>query len=110
MQEQKPYQSIDAFQTAQYLQTNYNVPILDLRDKEFFDQSHFENATWIKLENLDKLCKLHSDEEKTLPILVHCGAGVRSPKASQSLVENGFTNVICSSEGYKTIQTEIYKL
>jgi rhodanese-related sulfurtransferase len=99
------FQSLSAAEIVEYMQADPNVPILDFRDKEFYDDSHFEHAIFMKLENLDKFIKSQSADQKFQSLLVHCGAGVRSPKASQILAENGFTNIICATEGYKKIKT-----
>jgi rhodanese-related sulfurtransferase len=104
------FQTLYAKQTAEYINSNPNTSIIDLRDKDFFDQSHFDNATFVSLNSIDEFAENFTESEKSQPIVVHCGAGVRSPKASQFLVDNGFTNIIFATEGYKVIKGEISKL
>jgi rhodanese-related sulfurtransferase len=97
----KTFHTLDANQSVKFLLANPNVAILDFRDKEYFDLEHFANATLLRLEDLATFIKT-ADKSETY--LVHCGAGVRSPQASKILVEAGFQNIYCATEGYRKIK------
>jgi rhodanese-related sulfurtransferase len=97
---------LNVTQTVEFLKANPEVVVLDFRDKEFFNLEHLPNATFLKLEELDDFIK---SDSKSKVYLVHCAAGVRSLKASQILVDNGFENVYCAMEGYRKIKEELEK-
>lgn len=99
------FQRLNALEAKRYIMENPNATILDFRDKEFFDEDHFDNAIFMQLEMLDRYISNASIQDKSKEVLVICGAGVRSPKASQILVENGFEKVLCSMEGYRIIKS-----
>jgi hydroxyacylglutathione hydrolase len=100
------FHSLNVTQTVEFLKSNPEVTILDFRDKEFFDLEHLPNATFLRLEELDGFIQ---SADQCKDYLVHCGAGVRSPKASQILVDNGFDSVYCAMEGYRKIKEELQK-
>jgi rhodanese-related sulfurtransferase len=85
---------------------------VDVRTKkEFEDVGHHKEAVNVEFfSSMGPPPVLNSDflssilkkfPEKDCPILVGCAAGGRSAKASQLLVENGYTNVADLKGGFK---------
>lgn len=76
--------------------------ILDVRTPDEFSESHIENAINIPVqvlaENLNQL-------DKSQPIITYCAAGVRSEKAKEILLQNGFEAY--NGGGFQTLQSKL---
>lgn len=68
-----------------------NYQVLDAREKEEYEVSHLQNATWVGHEtfNLKSVAKL----DKKKPVLIYCTVGARSEKIGKILQKEGFTRV-----------------
>ena len=74
-----------------------DLVIVDVRSKEEFDSGHFDGAINIPVDVLkDRYVELDTSS----PILVYCGLGYRSIRASNILVEKGY-EVFNLEEGYQ---------
>ena len=72
--------------------------LLDVRTPKEFQEGHLPNATLIPTTELSKrLNELPAD--KTQPILVYCGTGIRSSKAAHMLYRSGYKDVYNLSGG-----------
>jgi parallel beta-helix repeat protein len=90
------YIDVTVSQANAMIDTNPHLVILDVRNQSEYDTWHIRNAKLIPIWNLtQRLGELN----KTAEILVYCREGVRSAKASQILVSNGFLNVYNMLEG-----------
>jgi len=84
--------------------------ILDVRNKNEYDEAHIEGAVLIPVSTLeDRLDELPHDK----PIIVYCRSGNRSAAAASILVENGFNEVYDMGgitewigKGYPTVSEE----
>ncbi len=69
-----------------------NATVLDVRETTEFAAGHIADAKHISLKELpDRLKELNKFKEK--PVLVNCQGGVRSSKACELLIKNGFSKV-----------------
>jgi len=74
------------------------VLLLDVRTAKEFQDGHIPSATLLPIAELPKRLKeLPSD--KTQPILVYCGTGIRSSKAAHLLYQHGYKDVYNLSGG-----------
>lgn len=79
---------------------NGEAVIVDVRDKDEWDQGHIANATHlsrgiIELEIEDKF------PDKNALIICHCGGGGRSALAADNLQKMGYKNVRSMAGGLK---------
>jgi phage shock protein E len=78
-----------------------DVTILDVRRPEEFAEGHISNAVNINWQNPEEFKTKAAQLDKTKPVYVYCLAGVRSEKASDWLLSNGFKNVVGLDGGIK---------
>jgi len=84
------YTSLTVDGAKSLIQENTDLVVLDVRTKEEYESGHLQNAILIPVSELqDRLAELDKDKK----ILVYCKAGIRSAKASEILVNNGFGSV-----------------
>src|SRR5262245_23942602 len=75
------------------------MTVLDVREKDEWDEGHLEGATFIPRGFLEqKIEKAVTD--KDTPIIVYCAGGTRSAMAAKSLKELGYTNVVSMIGGF----------
>jgi len=68
-----------------------NWKVLDCREKEEFEVSHLEDATWVGYNNY--VPKRNKSIAKSDTILVYCSVGYRSEKIGERLKKQGYENV-----------------
>lgn len=78
--------SVSVEQAVRLMQ-NPPITILDIRDREEFEQGHMQNAIHGGLEDLDAVAASHPLGD---PLLIVCAAGVRSAYAAKYLRANGY--------------------
>ena len=84
-----------------------DIVILDVRTEEEFNVEHLEDAINIPLQDLPwKFVEL--DKKKT--ILVYCKNGNKSAQASQTLVNNGFSNIYHLEGGITSWKNEHFPI
>lgn len=69
---------------------NENAILVDVREKDEYDERHLDNAINAPYTKVVELLK---DYDKDTPIIVYCRSGNRSAKAYQSLQDAGYTNL-----------------
>jgi NADPH-dependent 2,4-dienoyl-CoA reductase/sulfur reductase-like enzyme/peroxiredoxin family protein/rhodanese-related sulfurtransferase/TusA-related sulfurtransferase len=80
--------------------------LLDVRTPEEYALGAIEGAVNIPVDELrDRLAELPQDKK----IIIYCAVGLRGYLASRILTQNGFTNVVNLSGGYKTYKTVMQK-
>ncbi len=79
--------------------------VLDVRDKEEYDQGHLESAVNISRGTLEMRVR---DEipDKDTPIVCHCLAGNRGALAADTLRRMGYNNVVNIAGGLNAVQGE----
>ena len=87
----------DAAQTAK---SSSDAVIVDVREKDEFDEGHIPDAVhlsrgMLELEIEDKF------PDRNTTIICHCGGGGRSALAAESLQKMGYKNVRSMAGGFK---------
>src|SRR5215813_2930292 len=81
------------------LKTQDGFVLLDVREKEEWDEGHLPGAIFLPRGFLEvKVEKTVTD--KDTPIIVYCAGGVRSALAAKSLQDLGYQNVVSMAGGY----------
>jgi len=76
-----------------------NVFILDVRTPEEFEKGHLKGAYNISHDQLEARIN-EINVYKDAKVLVYCGSGIRSRKATITLYKNDFTDIFHMYEGY----------
>ena len=85
---------------AQKAKSSNDTVIVDVREKDEFDESHIPDAVnmsrgTLELEVEDKF------PDRNMTIICHCGGGGRSALAAESLQKMGYKNVRSMAGGFK---------
>jgi rhodanese-related sulfurtransferase len=85
---------------AAHKMQNAEAVIVDVRDKEEWDEAHIPNAIHLSRGTIEL------DIEEKVPdpnavVIVHCGGGGRSALAAESLQKMGYKNVRSMAGGMK---------
>lgn len=90
--EKAMYKQITANEAKRIMDSGADFVILDVREKEEFDEGHIPGAILIPYTEIEATAeKILPDKDKQ--ILVYCRSGRRSKIAAESLLELGYTNV-----------------
>lgn len=82
--------SITPAEVYEIITNNEDYVILDVRTLDEYNEGHLDKALLIPVDKLkERLGELPKDK----PIIVYCRSGVRSNKAANILIENGFTGI-----------------
>lgn len=84
----KSYETISSEKAFKMM--NDDVIILDVREKEEYNNGHIKNALNIPLDNI---ISEEIDIDKNKTILVYCQSGNRSKTASSKLASLGYENI-----------------
>jgi phage shock protein E len=90
---------ISPHDAAEKMKSN-NAVMIDVRDKEEWDEGHIPGATHMSRGTIE------FDIEEKVPdpnamIICHCGGGGRSALAAESLQKMGYKNVHSMAGGFK---------
>src|SRR5258708_13105459 len=85
---------------AERLVAEGGVLILDVRTAKEFQGGHLPNATVLPVQEISKRIR-ELPADKTQPILVYCGTGIRSSQAAHLLYRNGFKDIYNLSGGLR---------
>ncbi len=91
-QQSDAYENITAASFADKIKAKSNAQIIDVRTPEEYTSQHIDNAQNINWNGNDFEAKA-SKLDKKQPVFVYCMVGGRSKKASDKLVEMGFSKV-----------------
>ena len=91
-QKNDAYQISGALDFAEKIKTTPNPQIIDVRSPEEYASQHLDNAKNINWNGNDFESKVATLDKKQ-PVFVYCMVGGRSKKASDKLVEMGFSKV-----------------
>ncbi|MCS6991390.1 MAG: rhodanese-like domain-containing protein [Chitinophagales bacterium] len=92
------YHNISSREAARLMQSSH-VIVLDVRTPEEYAAGHLPKARLINFYDKDFAEQLEKlDKSKTY--IVYCKAGGRSSKASQLMIEKGFTSVYNLEHGF----------
>lgn len=82
--------SITPAEVYEIITNDEDYIILDVRTQDEYNEGHLDKALLIPVDDLEKVVDKLPKEK---PIIVYCRSGVRSRKAAEILVENGFSEV-----------------
>ena len=82
--------SISPAEVYEIITNDEDYIILDVRTQDEYNEGHLDKALLIPVDDLEKVV---DELPKEKPIIVYCRSGVRSRKAAEILVENGFSKV-----------------
>ena len=100
----KKITEISPTDAATKTKSSSDTVIIDVRDKDEFDESHIPDALQmsrgtIEFEVEDKF------PDRNTTIICHCGGGGRSALAAESLQKMGYKNVRSMAGGFKAWKT-----
>jgi molybdopterin/thiamine biosynthesis adenylyltransferase/rhodanese-related sulfurtransferase len=78
---------------------NNGVALLDVREKEEWDEGHLPGATFLPRGFLEVRVEKEVPE-KSKPVIVYCAGGTRSAYAAKTLQDLGYTDVVSMAGGY----------
>jgi molybdopterin/thiamine biosynthesis adenylyltransferase/rhodanese-related sulfurtransferase len=93
IQETKPVEA------AEFLKSNRQARLLDVREKNEWDDGYVPGATHLPRGFLESRVE-ESVPDKETPLVVYCAGGMRSAFAAKTLQEMGYTNVLSVAGGY----------
>jgi len=89
---------VDASQAQELLAQN-SLAVVDVREREEWDEGHFPRAVHVPRGNLESRIEGVVPDKKR-QVLVYCAAGNRSAFAAKTLVELGYENVASLAGGF----------
>jgi molybdopterin/thiamine biosynthesis adenylyltransferase len=75
------------------------IALLDVREKEEWDEGHLPGATFLPRGHLESRAE-KVVPEKTQPVIVYCAGGSRSAYAAKTLQDLGYKDVVSMAGGY----------
>ena len=87
------YTSIDAETAMEMMDGTEEVLILDVREREEYDEGHIPNAILFPVGSITKESAPQVIPDPDTTVLVYCRSGNRSKTASQTLADLGYTSV-----------------
>ena len=75
-----------------------DVVIIDVRNKDSYEEAHIANAMHLSTTKLQQYC---GTWDKQRPILVYCYHGTSSRSIAQHLVERGFKKIYSLIGGFE---------
>jgi rhodanese-related sulfurtransferase len=96
----KNIQEMSVAEAAEFIQTNPQVPVIDVRETEEYDNGHLPNALHLS-KGLIELQIEQVAPDTDAEILLYCGGGFRSALAADNLRKMGYTKVISMDGGFR---------
>ena len=90
--EENTYQQITQEEAKNMMDTQEAI-VLDVREQDEFDAGHIPGAVLLPVGTITKDTAAAVIPELDSVVLVYCRSGNRSKKASQALVELGYTGI-----------------
>ena len=90
--EENTYQQITQEEAKNMMDTQVAI-VLDVREQDEFDAGHIPGAVLLPVGTITKDSAAAVIPELDSVVLVYCRSGNRSKKASQALVELGYTGI-----------------
>ncbi|MCR4676695.1 MAG: rhodanese-like domain-containing protein [Sphaerochaetaceae bacterium] len=91
--EEASYRQVSAAEAKRLMEVESSYVILDVRTQEEYEESHIPGAVVLPYDEVPSRAQDLLKDKNQL-ILVYCRSGNRSRKASQSLVNLGYKNVV----------------
>lgn len=90
---------IDVKQAAQQSEQEPDLQVIDVREKNEWDEGHIPGARHVPRGYLELRIE-NAVPDKSQPILLYCAGGTRSVLAARTLQDMGYTNVTSMRGGY----------
>src|SRR5258706_11876387 len=84
---------------AERLASEPRPVLLDVRERDEWEQGHIPGAIHIPRGNLESRID-NAVSDRAAPLIVYCAAGNRSAYAAKTLAELGFSDVLSMSGGF----------
>jgi len=84
---------------AQELLSENSVAVVDVRERDEWDEGHLPRAVHVPRGNLESRIE-RAVPDKSSKVLVYCAAGNRSAFAAKTLEELGYENVVSLAGGF----------
>ena len=91
-------EEVDA-SAAQELLSEESVAVVDVRERDEWDEGHLPHAVHVPRGNLESRIE-RTVPDKSSKVLLYCAAGNRSAFAAKTLEELGYENVVSLAGGY----------
>ncbi len=91
------YKEIDYETLKHYAKTDKNVVIVDVRSPQEYAEKRLPLAINIPLYELES--KMNQLLNKDAKIILYCQSGIRSKRAEEILIQNGYTDVCSLKDG-----------
>ena len=85
---------------AQKAKSSNDTVIVDVREKDEFDESHIPDAINLSRGTIESEIE-DKFPDRNMTIICHCGGGGRSALAAESLQKMGYKNVRSMAGGFK---------
>src|SRR5918912_2427597 len=92
-------EEVDAERAHELLGEDERPVVLDVREREEWDQGHIPGALHIPRGSLESRVE-QALPDRSRPIVLYCAAGNRSAFAAKTLEELGYENVVSLAGGY----------
>jgi len=96
------FEEIDT-QKAKEMIDQGGITIVDVRDRDSFEEGHIEGAQSVGDTNIDEFV---NSTDKNKPVLCYCFMGFSSQNAAQYFIEQGFEAVYSMAGGYTQWQQD----
>lgn len=100
------YTDISAEQLKSMIDSNKNMVIVDVREKDEYDQGHIQGALFLPLSEIQQRFK-ELPTDKTLVLV--CASGARSSSAATFLVQNNYKDLYNLQGGLAAWPYELVK-
>jgi adenylyltransferase/sulfurtransferase len=108
-QVKKEISEVTPHEVHERLQKGDKLVLVDVREKEEFDEGAIENAVFIPRGFLELRIE-NAVPDKDTPIVVYCAGGVRSALATKTLKDMGYKNVQSMVGGFNAWKNAQYKV
>jgi len=108
-QAKKEISEVTPHEVHEKIQEGGGFVLLDVREKEEFNEGHLEDAVFIPRGFLELRVE-NAIPDKDTPIVVYCAGGVRSALAAKTLKDMGYKNVQSMIGGFNAWKDAKYKV
>lgn len=96
------YNTITAAQLKDMVESRVDMYLIDLRPEQVYSEGHIEGSVNIPFDTLSNRI---NQIPRNMRVVFYCTTGKRSEQGAQILIENGFSDVYATIEGYSVYQS-----
>jgi len=90
---------VDPAGTAEAIAGDTPPTLIDVRERDEWDEGHLPGAVWVPRGNLESRIE-RAVPDRESPVVIYCASGARSAFAAKTLEEFGYTNVASLAGGF----------